>query len=968
MRCSRARRRSRPSSSELTPLLAADARTALRRALVEPAKKRGYRFEDEALVDEMVSARRGRAGGAAAARLRGGAALGEARPGEEAPHPRGLPGDRRRRGRPRPARRGHDGPRSAPSGRASSARSSATSSPPRAPAPSIDREELLSAFPDRPAAEEVLRQLIDARLLTTYEVEGKEGEPSHHRVEVVHESLLKAWPRLVRWQAQDEEGALLRDQLKQAAHLWEEKGRTADLLWTGTAFREFELWRERYPGALTALEEDFARSMADKARRKRRLVRAAAAAVVLVSAGVAIAIAVSRHKAVVAARAGRGQQAAGAGPAEAAGGPDRGARLRDREPGAGRHEGGAGDGAARPSGGAAGVGARRRRSATPGFPRSLRTGAISRWPVTRPRWVSGTTTAAPRFVCRATRRARAVATWRRGPRTELLVTGLGSGNGQQVHVWSLPGGTKLRTIDFGRPSLWQVGPGRLFAETPEGAPVESFVGGGLLRSWRLPDGEPEVLGHVDARKLGITSSFFEPHGRAWLYTKGTTTHLVPLPVDLRSRSGLQPSRGERRALMQFLGPDLLALHDESGENRLLRFPENGPPVTTVVPKPGSAPAEVLADVLRSMDPWPPLGRREAPALGHDRPPGSAAPGAATRGFLVRCLARPRPRGSHRCRDDSRHEPADFLAAASALAQRRRRVQGVSRPLAFSPDSRWLATAAGGQTTPSLASTGHRFQRGQDVRPAARSGLQRDVGHGVRPTGPLPDRRRHTPGTTPGSSPSTAPRFEGSRRTRVTLACVSSRSRRRAATWPGPSTTEGGRRRCASGTSRRAPCASSICRCRSRSQEARPGRRLGTKVAIVSLAFLDDSTLYTAGDGGIRRWNLETGAHVLVKDSGPGAATTMTMSDDRRVAFTQRWSLGGPPMRPSGAAGHGHGCFHSAPPVRGLSGPACRLRARCWRPRARTGSWSCARPASPTREAHLLPGKSAGAWLVRSPRT
>jgi len=43
----------------------------------------------------------------------------------------------------------------------------------------IDREELLSAFPNRPVAEQVLRQLIDARLLTTYEVEGKEGEASH---------------------------------------------------------------------------------------------------------------------------------------------------------------------------------------------------------------------------------------------------------------------------------------------------------------------------------------------------------------------------------------------------------------------------------------------------------------------------------------------------------------------------------------------------------------------------------------------------------------------------------------------------------------------------------------------------------------------------------------------------------------------------------------------------------------------
>ena len=102
----------------------------------------------------------------------------------------------------------------------------------------MDREELLSAFPEREAAEEVLDELIDARLLTSVRG-GRGGEEGgtargHHRVEIVHESLLRAWPRLVRWQAQDEEGAVLRDQLRQAAHLWEEKGRPADLLWTGT--------------------------------------------------------------------------------------------------------------------------------------------------------------------------------------------------------------------------------------------------------------------------------------------------------------------------------------------------------------------------------------------------------------------------------------------------------------------------------------------------------------------------------------------------------------------------------------------------------------------------------------------------------------------------------------------------------------------------------------------------------------
>ncbi len=137
----------------------------------------------------------------------------------------------------------------------------------------LDREELLSALPDRAAAEAVLGKLIDARLLTSWETEGTEGQPPQHRVEIVHESLLSAWPRLVRWQTQDADGAQLRDQLRQAAHLWEERGRADDLLWTGSSYLDYRVWRGRYPGKLSALEEDFAGSMkarAERARRRRR--------------------------------------------------------------------------------------------------------------------------------------------------------------------------------------------------------------------------------------------------------------------------------------------------------------------------------------------------------------------------------------------------------------------------------------------------------------------------------------------------------------------------------------------------------------------------------------------------------------------------------------------------------------------------------------------------------------------------
>ncbi len=102
----------------------------------------------------------------------------------------------------------------------------------------------------------------------------------------MHESLLSAWPRLVRWRTEDEGGAQLRDQLRQAAHLWEEKGRPEDLLWTGTVYREFEVWRARYPGGLSEAEETFGRAMVARAGRRRRMRRLGVASVILVLAGV----------------------------------------------------------------------------------------------------------------------------------------------------------------------------------------------------------------------------------------------------------------------------------------------------------------------------------------------------------------------------------------------------------------------------------------------------------------------------------------------------------------------------------------------------------------------------------------------------------------------------------------------------------------------------------------------------------
>ncbi len=137
----------------------------------------------------------------------------------------------------------------------------------------------------------MLRTLIDARLLTSFELREGDGEPTS-RVEIVHESLLAKWPRLVRWQTQDADAAQLRDQLRQAARSWEQRGRPDDLLWTGTSYQEYQVWRSRYPGGLSELEEAFGQAMTELAgrRRRRRKLAVGTAMAVLVAVAAALSL------------------------------------------------------------------------------------------------------------------------------------------------------------------------------------------------------------------------------------------------------------------------------------------------------------------------------------------------------------------------------------------------------------------------------------------------------------------------------------------------------------------------------------------------------------------------------------------------------------------------------------------------------------------------------------------------------
>ena len=258
-----------PTFADVTglPTLSGDA---LRRALTQPALQCGYRFEDDELVDEMLAEVEGERGALpllafAAARLW------EKRDREtglltrQAYHDIGGVGGAL--ARHAEATIDHIGVERIPIVR-ELFRNLVTAEGTRAVR---EWDELLSVFAirNRRIAEEVLRELIDARLLTSYEIHEDEHEPTR-RVEIIHESLLANWPRLVRWQTQDADAAQLRDQLRQAAKTWDDHGRTDDTLWTGAAYREFASWRERYPGGLSELEEAFADAMKLMATNRRR--------------------------------------------------------------------------------------------------------------------------------------------------------------------------------------------------------------------------------------------------------------------------------------------------------------------------------------------------------------------------------------------------------------------------------------------------------------------------------------------------------------------------------------------------------------------------------------------------------------------------------------------------------------------------------------------------------------------------
>lgn len=135
-------------------------------------------------------------------------------------------------------------------------------------------DELITGENERPAIEAAVSALVTARLLTTSR-DDLTGAP---QVDVAHEALIRAWPRLRQWLDEDRQGLLVHRRLTEAAQEWQRADRDSDLLYRGSRLAEAVTFSSLQPDALNERERAFlAESTALREREQAAATEAAAA-------------------------------------------------------------------------------------------------------------------------------------------------------------------------------------------------------------------------------------------------------------------------------------------------------------------------------------------------------------------------------------------------------------------------------------------------------------------------------------------------------------------------------------------------------------------------------------------------------------------------------------------------------------------------------------------------------------------
>ncbi|WP_338603392.1 AAA family ATPase [Saccharopolyspora sp. SCSIO 74807] len=142
------------------------------------------------------------------------------------------------------------------------------------------RQEIIDRAEHREAARRALDVLASARLVTL------ESEA----VEISHEALLYAWPRLRGWIDQDRAGNLARQRLERDAEAWYAENQDPSLLYRGARLKTARSWAQQEPGAeLSTAGREFLEASLRHRRRAGWSRRTGVAAVCLFAVIAAVA-------------------------------------------------------------------------------------------------------------------------------------------------------------------------------------------------------------------------------------------------------------------------------------------------------------------------------------------------------------------------------------------------------------------------------------------------------------------------------------------------------------------------------------------------------------------------------------------------------------------------------------------------------------------------------------------------------
>ncbi|HHH28936.1 MAG TPA: hypothetical protein ENK57_11415 [Polyangiaceae bacterium] len=132
----------------------------------------------------------------------------------------------------------------------------------------------------------VLDRLTEARLVSLLE-----GDDEETALELAHESLIVTWHTLVRWLDEGRDDRAFLDEVSQAAELWQKRGRRPEELWQGTALAEALGTSSRLAAVPAAVTEFLERGKQHQRRRKvRRRVAVGIAFVALTLVAIVLAL------------------------------------------------------------------------------------------------------------------------------------------------------------------------------------------------------------------------------------------------------------------------------------------------------------------------------------------------------------------------------------------------------------------------------------------------------------------------------------------------------------------------------------------------------------------------------------------------------------------------------------------------------------------------------------------------------